>query len=269
MDTGPLPGARRPGLALKFNDLQPLLPRLARPSVRRLPRRRLRPRLRSRRPFQRTSFPARPASRRHRRTSATPPADLRITTNLGDAGTYQDATGGDDQMHPPRSSTSLAPTTVPLRSLSAIARTPWVPRPGWRTVSTVRLPKPFLVATSTVSPSLANQQRHQSLTAPAAGACRARRGRRGRLAGHLPRSTRPPCRHSRPARCRCRRWSVDDQVIALVQRDGDDDAGLARIGESESGVFLTVPMTVAMNTYWSSENSLTGMTPFALFQGKD
>ena len=48
------------------------------------------------------------------------------------------------------SPTSLAPTTIPLRSLSAIARTPWVPRPEWRkSASTVRLPKPFSVATST------------------------------------------------------------------------------------------------------------------------
>jgi hypothetical protein len=38
-----------------------------------------------------------------------------------------------------------------------------------------------------------------------------------------------------------------DQVVALVQVDGDD-AGLARVAELRQRVFLTVPMDVAMKT---------------------
>jgi uncharacterized protein len=36
-----------------------------------------------------------------------------------------------------------------------------------------------------------------------------------------------------------------DQDVILVERDGDD-AGLARIGKSDSGVFFTVPLAVHM-----------------------
>ena len=47
--------------------------------------------------------------------------------------------------------TSVAATTLPLRSLVVIAIMPLVPRP-WRVYSTigVRLPKPFSVAVSTL-----------------------------------------------------------------------------------------------------------------------
>ena len=51
-----------------------------------------------------------------------------------------------------------------------------------------------------------------------------------------------------------------DQVVALVEVDGDDAARRADARTSASAVFFTVPCAVAMNTKWFSSNSLTGST---------
>jgi hypothetical protein len=159
------------------------------------------------------------------------------------------------------SATSTAPISLPLRSEVWMAIMPLVPRP-WRVYSAiaVRLPKPFSVAVSTLCSSPLATSIEITLWPGSSIMPRTPRASRpiGRTSSSAKRTALPASEnsitsYSPSVMATPIRWSPSSRSTAMMP-------ALRGLAKADSGVFLTVPPIVAMNTKCPSSNSFTGST---------